>query len=80
MARFADDTICTALQLRGIASPVAGLDAWAARLHSALDELIAHTRFGREAVRSRNVSEYRQYRAGLEERLRAVELIAFTSP
>ncbi|HMO53236.1 MAG TPA: hypothetical protein PJ994_01910 [Tepidiformaceae bacterium] len=80
MARFADETICIARRLRDAQSPMAGLDAWTARIHAAVDDLIDHTWFGREAVRSRNVSEYRQYRAGMEQRHRALELIAFTSP
>lgn len=80
MAAYADQTICLATALRQLQSPIAGFDTWTASLHTALDELIAFTQFGREAVRSRNVSEYREFRAGLDQRLSVVERIAFTSP
>lgn len=78
MGAFANATICAAQALRDIESPVAGLDAYTSTLHNALDELIAHTRFGRQAVQSRNVSEYRQYRRTLDTRLAAVTAIAFS--
>lgn len=80
MAAFADTLICAASALRTLESPIAGFDDWVGALHLTLDELISWTRFGREAVRSRNVSEYREFRAGLDQRLSAVERIAFTSP
>lgn len=80
MAAFADELICTAAALRSLESPIAGFDDWTASLHLTLDELISFTRSGREAVRSRNVSEYREFRAGLDQRLAAVERVAFTSP
>lgn len=78
MGAFANQTICVASALREIESPIAGLDTYTATLHTALDELIAHTRFGREAVQSRNVSEYRQYRRTLDTKLAAVTAIAFS--
>ena len=80
MAAFADELICTAEALSQLESPIAGFDDWTGALHLALDELVSWTRFGREAVRSRNVSEYREFRAGLDRRLAAVERVAFTSP
>lgn len=80
MAAFADAIICTASTLRSLESPIAGFDDWTGALHLTLDELISWTRFGREAVRSRNVSEYREFRAELDQRLAAVERVAFTSP
>ncbi len=80
MAAFADNLICSASSLRQLESPIARFDGWTASLHIALDELLEWTRFGRDAVRSRNVSEYREFRAGLDERLSVVERIAYTSP
>ncbi len=80
MAAFADELICTAEALRALESPIAGFDPWTAALHSALDDLLEHTRFGREAVRTRNVSQYREFRGNLDARLAAVSRVAFTSP
>lgn len=80
MAAFADEMICTAEALRALESPIAGFDAWTAALHTSLDDLLESTRFGREAVRSRNVSEYREFREELDTRLAAVARVAFTSP
>lgn len=66
---YADETICTSLALRGLLAPIPALQAFKSRLDEALTALIEHTTAGREAVRTRNVSEYRDWFAGVDEKL-----------
>lgn len=78
-ARYADATLCLARELRGL-TPPPRLEAWKARVDAALDALIAHTEAGREAVRTRNVSEYREWYRGVDTRIDAVEEAAAAAP
>ncbi|WP_322796862.1 hypothetical protein [Tepidiforma sp.] len=78
-ARYADATLCLARELRGL-TPPPRLEAWKARVDAALDALIAHTEGGREAVRTRNVSEYRDWYRGVDARIDAVEEAAAATP
>lgn len=78
-ARYADATLCLARELRGLVPP-GRLEAWKARVDAALDALIAHTEAGREAVRTRNVSEYRAWYRDVDARIAAVEEAAAAAP
>lgn len=71
-AVYTDETRCTAAYLRDLPPANATYAERDATLDKALDELLRHTEFGREAVRQRNVSEWRQWRDGVDVRLNAV--------
>ena len=79
-AAYADRTLCLARELRALQAPTERLAAWKARVDAALDELAAHTAAGREAVRRRNVSEYREWYRGADAKIEAVEAAAMASP
>lgn len=69
---YADETICMARGLQEIAAPTASLAEFDQKFDAALASLIEHTVAGREAVRMRNVSDYREWFAGVDEKLAAV--------
>lgn len=71
-AAYADETICTAQGLRELSAPVPSLEEFDRVFDSALADLIEHTAAGREAVRTRNVSAYREWFAGVDEKIAAV--------
>lgn len=79
-AAYADRTICLARELRAMGAPNERLASWKANVDLALDALIGHTVAGREAVRSRNVSEYRVWYRGVDGRLDAVMAAVNASP
>jgi hypothetical protein len=79
-AAYADRTLCLAQELRGLAAPTEPLAAWKAGVDVALEGLIAHTAAGREAVRTRNVSEYREWYRGVDARIEAVEAAVSAPP
>lgn len=79
-AAYADRTICVARELRAMAAPGTRLVGWKANVDSALDALIAHTEEGREAVRTRNVSEYRAWYREVDARIDAVVAAANAAP
>ncbi len=79
-AAYADRTLCLARELRGLPAPTERLAAWKAAVDGALDELIVHTAAGREAVRTRNVSEYRRWWRGVDARIEAVAAAADAAP
>lgn len=60
-AEYADQTVCTAQAMMDVSPPDGRFAEYDSKLDSALADLIDHTRFGREAVRKRNVSEYREW-------------------
>lgn len=66
---YADETICTARALRELSAPIPALEEFERRLDEALTALIEHTLAGRDAVRTRNVSAYRDWFAGADERI-----------
>ena len=72
--RYADQTVCIALTLRALTLP-AGLTSTEAAFDSALDGFIDHQRAGREAVRSRNVSGYKDWSAGVDVQLEALRSV-----
>ena len=75
-AAYADNTICTAQGMFDLAAPDARYEKYEADLDAALTALIEHTRAGREAVRARNVSEYRDWFKGADARIAAVKTAA----
>ncbi len=75
-ADYADQTRCLATYLRDL-PPLDAESAQAdAALDAVLDDLLEHTEFGREAVRSRNVSEWRDWRDNVDARINAVRAAA----
>jgi hypothetical protein len=66
---YADETICTSRALRELSAPIPAIEEFERRLDAALSALIDHTLAGRDAVRTRNVSEYRDWFAGVDERI-----------
>jgi hypothetical protein len=71
-ADYSDQTRCLATYLRDLPPQSPDNGQPDAALNAALDDLLAHTEFGREAVRSRNVSEWRQWRDGVDGKINAV--------
>ncbi len=71
-ALYADETRCTATYLRDLPPANPSFAERDSTLDKTLDELLAHTEFGREAVRQRNVSEWRKWRDGVDVKLNAV--------
>lgn len=69
---YADASICLARELLAIARLPAQDDVFTANLIGALDAFIAHSEAGREAIRTRNVSAYRDWYAGVDGHLAAV--------
>ena len=71
-AEYSDQTRCTAVHLRDVPPANPNFAERDATLDTALSALIAHTELGREAVKQRNVSEWRQWRDGVDVKLNAV--------
>lgn len=69
---YADETICAAQGLRELSAPIESLVEFDQKFDAALDALIEHTIAGREAVRMRNVSDYRDWFGGVDEKIAAV--------
>jgi hypothetical protein len=69
---YADETICAAQGLRELSAPIESLAEFDQTFDAALTALIEHTFAGREAVRMRNVSDYREWFAGVDEKIAAV--------
>lgn len=78
-ARYADETVCIAQYLRGLALQP-DFAAIETALDHVLDEFIAHQVAGREAVRARNVSEYRTWDRGIEAHLAALRRVGGVMP
>ena len=76
-AAYADQTICLAEGMAQFSAPSPDLEKFEADLDRALGDLVDHTRFGREAVRSRNVSEYRDWFKDVDAKISAVRTAAF---
>jgi hypothetical protein len=79
-ADYASQTVCTAEAIRALSPPDGRYAEYDSALDLALADLIEHTRLGREAVRSRNVSEYRQWFKNVDTRLKAVNAAAADLP
>ncbi len=77
--RYADETVCIAIAMRELTLPAAFASTEAA-LDSAIDGFIEHQRAGREAVRSRNVSGYKDWNRGIDIQLAALRVSTVVSP
>lgn len=75
-AAYADDTICTAQGMLDLTAPDTRYEKYEADLDAALTALIEHTRAGREAVRARNVSDYRAWFKRVDAKIAAVSTAA----
>lgn len=75
-AKYADETVCVATALRDLKPPSPTFEAFDTNLDNTLNALIDHTRAGREAVRTRNVSEYRDWYKEADVKLDAVKAAA----
>jgi hypothetical protein len=73
-AEYADETRCLATYLRDLPPLDASSTQPDEALNAVLDDLLEHTEFGREAVRRRNVSEWRQWRDGVDGKINAVRV------
>jgi hypothetical protein len=71
-ADYADQSRCLANYLRGLGAIDPSDEGAVTAMNATLDDLLAHTEFGREAVRKRNVSEWRQWRDNVDARINAV--------
>ncbi len=71
-AEYADESICTATNLRSLAPTAARFADYDSTLDTTLTAFIEHMQFGREAVRKRNVTEYREWYDAIDARLNSV--------
>ena len=69
---YADASICLARELLAIAHFPAQGDAFTDNLIGALDAFVAHSEAGREAIRTRNVSAYRDGYSAVDGQLAGV--------
>lgn len=76
-AAYADQTVCTAQAMLDLSPPDARFEQFETKLDDALNALIEHTRDGREAVRARNVSDYRKWYDGVDAKIEAVRDAAY---
>ncbi|MGE3075268.1 MAG: hypothetical protein AB7N24_16045 [Dehalococcoidia bacterium] len=75
-ADYASQTVCTAQAMFDIDPPDARFSDYDATLDTLLQDLIDFTRAGREAVKKRNVSEYRDWFDGVDAKISAVRQAA----
>jgi len=75
-ADYADETVCAAEYVINLKPGEERFSQFDADLEAALTALIAHTREGREAVKSRNVSDYRDWYKGVDGKVAAVTAAA----
>jgi hypothetical protein len=78
-AAYADDTICTATNVIALQPAAPGTAACKTALDAAVNAYIDHTKAGRDAVKSRNVSDYRRWYDGVDAKLQAVMTAARSS-
>ena len=76
-AEYADQTVCAAQAMLDLSAPDARFKEYESTLDTALTALIEHTREGREAVRARNVSDYRKWFKDADAKIAAVRDAAF---
>ena len=65
-ATYADTTACVARTLKDLKPTTATFEQYDADLDAAVQALIEHTALGRDAVRRRNVSDYRVWYSGVD--------------
>ncbi len=78
-ADYASQTVCTAQAMFDLNPPDARFADYNTNLDLLLEDLIAHTRAGREAVKKRNVSDYRDWFKGVDGKIAAVRQAANAS-
>lgn len=71
-ADYADRTRCLAAYLRDLPPHMPEEEMADAALDVTLGTLLTHTELGREAVRARNVSQWREWRDNVDARINAV--------
>lgn len=71
-ASYADQTVCTAQAMIDVTAPDTRFREYESTLDATLEALIEHTRAGREAVRARNVSDYRKWFKDTDAKIAAV--------
>lgn len=72
VAKFVDDSTCLAREIQELQAPSAQLEQSKAQLDAALAAYAAHLKTGRDAVRSRNVTDYHAFWDGLDAKFEAV--------
>lgn len=77
-ATYASQTVCTAQSMLHLTPPDQRFVEYDSTLDAALAALIEHTRAGREAVRSRNVSDYRDWYKDADQRIQDVRVTAYS--
>jgi len=75
-ADYANETICIAAGITKLDPPATDYLPEDANLEAMVRQLIEHTLAGREAVRTRNVSQYRAWNDGIEQKLDQVRAAA----
>lgn len=75
-AKYANEAICIAAGVGKVQQPTGDFLPEDANLAAMIEELIEHTLLGREAVRTRNVSDYRRWNRGVESKLEQVRTAA----
>ena len=76
-ATYASQTVCTAQAMFDLDPPDARFAEYDSTLDALLTDLIDHTRAGREAVRARNVSDYRDWYRDADKKIQAVRNAAY---
>ncbi|MEO8540726.1 MAG: hypothetical protein ABI577_13385 [bacterium] len=76
-ATYADQTICGAQAMLDLSAPDTRFAEFESKLDVTLNDLIEHTRAGREAVRARNVSDYRKWYRESDAKVSAVRDAAY---
>jgi hypothetical protein len=71
-ATYADDTICAGTAILDLNPKSAAAKTFKKTLDDAVTAFVDHTKAGRDAVKSRNVSDYRRWYDGVDTKLRAV--------
>jgi hypothetical protein len=75
-AEYADRAICIAAGIGNLTPPREDYMSEDANLDAMIQQLIDHTLLGREAVRTRNVSQYREWNTWVEQKLDQVRAAA----
>ncbi|MEO9256601.1 MAG: hypothetical protein ABI305_13760 [Tepidiformaceae bacterium] len=78
-ASYSNDTICAATNLLSLQPASPGTKTYKTKLDAAVTALIDHTEAGRDAVKSRNVSDYRRWYDGVDAKVQDVATAARAS-
>jgi hypothetical protein len=72
VAKFIDDSTCIAFSIHELQATTPQLEQAKAQIDIALDAYVAHLKAGREAIRSRNATDYHAFWDGLDAKFEAV--------